>query len=513
MYAEQNNTIFSILLIVDGIGCASFPGHPRFPIPRTDFNDIVLHFFIKATAPLLHAPIPIHATMSTTKRNNEPWRTNNERHYCQICNSWLASDKQSILLHENGRKHKEKLEESMLQRRTDKLQEAQNAKILAQSLQQMESAARQSHAQDLGLFASSSSAPYCPPATMSGYPYATAPIPPPPPPPPPVPSQARQPHQQPNSNQEKSAWESRKKKREEEKQRKREGDDDDDSDSDVEEQPVSKRIKISIQAGEGHYTNDGKTYLEGPTFGDILEEEMSIQIWTGSPSAGLGEKRLLERDMHWKNGLVAAVRQRRSTTVLSERLVADIAYLKSADDTDEILEKSVPLDRIRIILGADDSIPDTLEEARLLAMGGEEIDTTETQEQDVDENTGLTSWSTVAIKRTTVRYELKEERARMRQRRQESAEEAEKQKKETEARKMEEAKVANADDSALGAYDVWSRTKDGYKGVDIHGETVVDVHEMGKKLSEGKGAVAFKKSAFKGKKKNQNRRTTSADDD
>jgi hypothetical protein len=108
---------------------------------------------------------------------------------------------------------------------------------------------------------------------------------------------------------------------------------------------------------------------------------------------------------------------------------------------------------------------------------------------------------------------LKEERALLRQKRREAAESAEKVKKETDARKMEEAKVSNADDSALGAYDVWSRTKDGYKGVDIHREAHVDVHEMGKKLSDGKESVGFKKSAFKVKKKKQNRRTTSADDD
>jgi WW domain-binding protein 4 len=134
-------------------------------------------------------------------------------------------------------------------------------------------------------------------------------------------------------------------------------------------------------------------------------------------------------------------------------------------------------------------------------------------QETVDETTGLTSWSTVKIKRTTVRQELKEERARSRQKRKEAAQEADKQQREADARKMEEAKVSNADDSALGAYDVWSRTKDGYKGVDIHGEAAVDIHEMGKKLSDGKGAIGFKKSAFKAKKKKQNRRTTSADDD
>jgi len=243
----------------------------------------------------------------------------------------------------------------------------------------------------------------------------------------------------------------------------------------------------------------------------MLEEDMPIQIWTGSNLANMGEKKLLERHHYWKDGIVAAVRQRPSATTHAERMVVDVAYLQSPDDKEETLEKSVPLDRIRIILGADESIPDRLDEARLLAMGGEEIVTKQKGEA-VDENTGLTSWATVSIKRTTVRQELKEERARLRQERKEAIAEAERQKKEAEARKMEEAKVANADDSALGAYDVWSRTKEGYKGVDIHGEAKVDVHEMGKKLAEGK-AVGFKKSTFKAKKNKQNRRTTSADDD
>jgi hypothetical protein len=58
-----------------------------------------------------------------------------------------------------------------------------------------------------------------------------------------------------------------------------------------------------------------------------------------------------------------------------------------------------------------------------------------------------------------------------------------------------------------------ARLMDTKKGGDIYGEAAVDVHELGKKLSDGKGAVGSKKSAFKAKKKKQNRRTTSADDD
>jgi hypothetical protein len=149
-------------------------------------------------------------------------------------------------------------------------------------------------------------------------------------------------------------------------------------------------------------------------------------------------------------------------------------------------------------------------------MGGEEEilpNDGSKQQEEMDEATGFTSWATVSIKKTTMHQELKEERARLRQKRKEDAEQADRVKREADARRMEEAKVANADDSALGAYDVYSRSKEGYKGVDIHGEAKVGVHDLGKKLSEGKTDVGFKKSAFKSKKKKQNRRTTSADDD
>ena len=154
-------------------------------------------------------------------------------------------------------------------------------------------------------------------------------------------------------------------------------------------------------------------------------------------------------------------------------------------------------------------------------MGGEEVivkgkgkqSSGAASEDMMDEATGLSGWSTVKIKRTTVRSELKEKREATRQLRRRAALRAEQQAKEAEARRMEEAKVSNADDSALGAYDVWSRTADGYKGVDIHQTTQVEVSELGKKLAEGKCNVGFKKTAFASKKKKVNRRTTSADDD
>jgi hypothetical protein len=86
-------------------------------------------------------------------------------------------------------------------------------------------------------------------------------------------------------------------------------------------------------------------------------------------------------------------------------------------------------------------------------------------------------------------------------------------------RKLEEAKHSTGDDSALGAYDVFATSsKKGYKGLNIHSETKVEVADMAKSLSKGKTNIKFKsvsgkKSMFKAAKKKQNRRKTFADDD
>jgi hypothetical protein len=67
------------------------------------------------------------------------------------------------------------------------------------------------------------------------------------------------------------------------------------------------------------------------------------------------------------------------------------------------------------------------------------------------------------------------------------------------ARKMEEVKYANAHNSALGAYDVWSSPTSAaegkiraYKGVDITKETKVVIADTAKCLSKRLGSVAFK---------------------
>jgi WW domain-binding protein 4 len=462
--------------------------------------------------------------MSSNQRR-APWE-NAERHYCKLCNAWMGSgtsrllfmllnviffmsfqhlliisipstslklilpmidasfvtDRQSILLHENGKKHKEKVEESLQARRREKLEEEKQSKLLQQSLAQMEKEAMAK----VGIQQ---------PPPQFGLPFAalsSAVRPPPPPPPPP---------KAPNSQkEEKKEWESRKKKREEEKKKKR-GDGDDEESS-----QATKRQRIQIQVGQGTYKIDEKTYLEGATYFEILEEDLPIQIWTGSAFASSEEMRLPERQQSWKDAIVAAARK------TPEKCIVHVSYLASDDDEDETLEKSVKLERIRLVLGGDDNIPDTLEEARLLAMGGEEINVEPPTQEEIDEATGFTGWSTVAIKRTTVRQENKEERERHREKRKAAAAEKEAQQKQAEARRMEEAKVSNADDSALGAYDPLFGGKGGYKGVDIQKEADVKVEDTAKSLSSGKVNVGFKKKVKK-PMGNRNRRRTTADDE
>lgn len=591
---------------------------------------------------------------SNNKSSRRVWRdpTNQtrERHYCALCNAWMASDRASILVHENGKQHKEKVEQQFREKRLQKQAQEKQEKLLQQSLQQMEAAAaaatattsaygsppfynatttttafprsntvQQQQPQYVLPHGLAASHPI-PSVSMSTLPSAQLPVSVPSSSPMPQPTLTQQPQNPPLAATAapattKQEWQAHKRKRmqEHELAHKRkfqmsgneEGEEEPKNEMEV-SLTASHNKPFTIAPSEGYYsfpvsntsTGDGNakadtvisntckrdqhtqsqsnvntvtttsttTYLEGLVFGDILEEDMPVQVWLGHAMATAAEQRLPHQQHFWKDAIVVSVKKdvrAKQTNVdgpredsedvldASRRILVDLVYLreknsskvkieegaeivksssteqdskqeveeaadftkdKSNEDKDEeILLQGIPLNRIRIILGADESIPDTIEEARLLAKGGEVIHQDSTP-QETDETTGLSGWSTVAVKRTTVRHEIRQERARQRATRRQAALDQARQEKEREARKMEEAKVANADDSALGAYDVWSRTKDGYKGVDIHNEAQVDVHELGKKLSQGQEKVGFKKLGKGHNKKKQNRRTTSADD-
>ena len=82
----------------------------------------------------------------------------------------------------------------------------------------------------------------------------------------------------------------------------------------------------------------------------------------------------------------------------------------------------------------------------------------------------------------------------------------------------EEAKIENAEDSALGAYAMYGTLKRLEIRMSILTiEAKIDVQDTVKCLAKGVGPLGFKKKGSatykKAKTKKQNRRTTSADDD
>lgn len=412
--------------------------------------------------------------MSSSGRRHDVWRSA-ERHYCEVCNAWMGSDRQSILLHENGKKHQQNLEKASEKRGKEKQAEERSQKLLQESLQAMERNAIKSHLRQDASIASSQ--------LMSRPPnVATKPL---------QASNKAPPAATPAISVDKGG--------EEKLQLRRRNRENDDEGIEEADQSVPKR---KIEPGEGHYQLDGKTYLEGPTFVEILEPDMPIQLWRGHALASLAEKRLSGNHVYWANAIVLSVRGQQ----------VHVSYLLDGGDDREQIEKNVSLDRIRIILGADKAIPDTLEEARIMGMGGEIVIKTSENEltaAEVDEATGFSAWSTTEVKKTTVRQEQKEENERARARRREAIKMKSSVQMDRAKRKMDELKSQNWGDSALGVYG--SNDKSGYKGVNIaHVDesklTVMDT--TAKTLSSG--PVAFKKRK-KIQRKNV-RRTTSADD-
>eukprot|EP00536_Pseudo-nitzschia_multiseries_P000331 jgi/Psemu1/249378/estExt_Genewise1Plus.C_40264 len=425
--------------------------------------------------------------MSSQQRRQQraPWQ-NAERHYCAVCNAWMGSDRQSIMLHENGKKHKENLEHALQEKRIEKERQEKAEKFLSDSLKQMEQAAL------AGSGVVPSNSYHTSQNTTSTRPSIVKTV-------------------QPGSN-----W------------------------NHYPHLPTQYSMhKNRPLPQQGQYS--GTIYLEGEVFFGLLEEDLPVQLWTGS-SASRVEKQQPENIRHWKNALVVAVVHHRPKNTPDksdyelQRPTLHVSYLSSHEDTEETIEKKVTLDRIRIILGGDDKIPDDLEEARLLAMGGEEIHVsgsecanataTNDQQQIFNEATGLSAWSTVTIKKTTHRQHCREEKERFAEMKSQAARKREAEERRVVERRLEEARASNANDSALGAYDVWGE-KD-YKGVDISKEIHCSIEDTAKRLApcasrqsmdDGKsggpstgGKVAFKKRA---KKKGQRtaRRRTSADDD
>eukprot|EP00535_Pseudo-nitzschia_heimii_P008724 CAMPEP_0197180594 /NCGR_PEP_ID=MMETSP1423-20130617/5152_1 /TAXON_ID=476441 /ORGANISM="Pseudo-nitzschia heimii, Strain UNC1101" /LENGTH=520 /DNA_ID=CAMNT_0042630693 /DNA_START=116 /DNA_END=1678 /DNA_ORIENTATION=- len=519
--------------------------------------------------------------MAARDRRQEPWQRET-RYHCVICNVWMGSDRQSILLHENGKKHKENSEHAMLERRAKKQREQRAQNLLSDSLKKMERVAHGETGELSAEVYTRSHEPRSATPTQSNSNHDNNPLsflnqrnhnnlqssresiptriks---------LPTQARAPRigtPQTHNNlrvqsinqigsqfeQERIDWQTQKLKREDINIKKRKNREGHDNEKDEEEVQNSKmRQRVSILPGEGYYSYDyadkkdctkvpcarGKEegikvknaiYLEGNIFFGLLEKEMPVQVWTGSSSCGI-EKRRSMNITRWKNALILRVVYNRSESTRgrnNELLpMVDVSYLSSPDDKQETIERKISIDRIRIVLGADKNIPDSLEEARLLAMGGEELhfpsttngeDLTTKEKQDFDA-TGLSGWQTVSIKRTTHRQNQKEEKRRLEERKVHDFKRREVEKERNAMRRLEESRVSNADDSALGAFDVFDKMT--YKGIDISKEFNYSVEDSVRRLGTVKSRTSGVKVAFKkrGKKKVQKaaRRTTFGDED
>ncbi|KAL3791055.1 hypothetical protein ACHAW5_002832 [Stephanodiscus triporus] len=455
---------------------------------------------------------------------NEPWR-NKERHYCALCNAWMGSDRQSIMLHENGKRHREAAENDLARRRDDRTRKEKDRKDLERAYAKMNASAA-----GAGLAAG-----VVVPATFG-----------------PTRPWDRPPHGLPSSSRgggiassgivaeaEEAAIPSAPSSSSAKEESSRAqgggwgwggGGGGDKATSEGGEAPTTT-IKPAAAFDPnvvGHYDLEGTTYLEGQVYSEILEEGMPIQLWMGSALATDAEKRDLRNSNNWKMALLAKVVRRRKGggKETNTNTSCHVSYLQRSTDDDETIESNVPPSRIRLVLGSDPSIPSTMEEAHLALVGGEQTivvskDTTADTSADViDENTGLSGWTTTTIRRVASSfYEKDQEKKRKREHEKELSEYKERRERDMQARKMEEARYANAHDSALGAYDVWSssstsaaeggRTTRSYKGVDITKETKVEVADTARSLSRGMGSVAFKKKSSKKKSV----RMTSADDD
>ena len=489
------------------------------------------------------------------------------------------------MLHENGKKHRENVERAMQERRMNKEREEKAQKFLTDSLKQMEQAALAGAGGNSGVTKTSTyTRPQLATSAQSNQKYhnyqnptsrgnnynqrlppqgsnfflntggvsqtpATslsqqAPLT--------FNAQTRSNNILPSKDssssqlqQERIDWQAKKLKREETNTNKRKMRGDDGDEDEEQDETSNKRSKFVILPGEGYYsyedtgeingkkesgdasTQKNTIYLKGNIFFGLLEEEMPIQIWTGSSCSGV-EKQQSTNARNWKNALVVKVVTLQQETTGEhndglQRPLVHVSYMLSQDDADETIEKNISLDRIRIILGGDERIPDTLEEARLLAMGGEEINVKgnsngeeriDKNQQEINEATGLSGWSTVSIKKTSHRQQHREEKERFDESKRLAAKKREEEQKRIAERRLEESRASNADDSALGAYDVWGKMD--YKGVDISKEVRYSVEDSAKRLAVEKPTtgtkIVFKKRA---KKKGQRagRRTTSAEDD
>ncbi|ETN24945.1 hypothetical protein PPTG_01106 [Phytophthora nicotianae INRA-310] len=348
-----------------------------------------------------------------------------ERHYCKYCNAWMQNDKMSIKHHEQGRRHKEKVEETLKHKRKAKSEANNSQKELNDQLKQIEEAAQAKYAQDMA----NRRAP--PPPPRPGHSNA-------PPPPPRRPGQSSAsapppprreihsnitapPPQQPSSGQYRPPI--------------------------IPEEPEEKD-----EDDKGVYAVRGVVYLEGKKHESQLETGSACQIW-------------VEEAEKWVDALVEqATVHTVPNTELSFRRFKVMYMLPPSEEAAKNGEKPKPMtehevraDRLRIPLPANVTLEAAEKMVDQWRNDGDATDRNSKPSVLIDETTGMGMWSTVEVRQIDESPEAVAKRA--------AEAEAEAERTADEQKRLDALEdFSSQGDNALGAFNPWGGS---YKGVNI----------------------------------------------
>ncbi|KAF4040691.1 U1 zinc finger [Phytophthora infestans] len=399
-----------------------------------------------------------------------------ERHYCKYCNVWMQSDRVSIKHHEQGRRHKEKVDETLKQKRKAKSDANNSQRELQDQLKQIEEAAQAKYAQDMATRRAppppprpgQSNAPP-PPPRRPGQSAGSAPRPPPrqgqrnsiaavaaPPPPRQLSSggQFRPPVQ-------------------------------------LEEEPEDE------EDDNGVYAVRGVVYLEGKKHESQLETGSACQIW-------------VEEAEQWVDALVeqATVHTVPNTEVSFRRftvmymLPPSEEAMKNGEKAEPMTENEVLADRLRIPLPANVTLEAAEEMVEQWRNGDDATQTNTKPSVIIDETTGMGVWSTVEVRQIDESPEAVVKRA--------AEAEAEVERTAEEQKRLDALEdFSSQGDNALGAFNPWGGS---YKGVNLDDATSTSTTAVPREEEINittNGNVSFKK---RGQKKQKRRRIHTDDE-
>uniref|UniRef100_A0AAV1T5I4 Matrin-type domain-containing protein n=1 Tax=Peronospora matthiolae TaxID=2874970 RepID=A0AAV1T5I4_9STRA len=405
-----------------------------------------------------------------------------ERRCCKYCNVWMPSDKTSIKHHEQGRKHKEKVEEVLELNRRTKLDAKNAQKEIQNQLQRIEEAAHAKFEQDLVRCSTKAQ------VSTSGQTVASSL-------PPFRPTQikavscfvkhrnegdavsvTRLEHRQPWAR---GALDRLNSKENEE----------------VNEEEEEEGVEE--QDDKGVYAVKGIVYLEGKKHETQLDSGSACQIW-------------VEEQEQWLDALVeqATVHTILNTELSFRRFT--IAYMspssqqcaENEDKRKPVTEHNVLADRLRIPLPANV----TLEAAEKMVERWRNHGAAESPTWTpvvIDETTGMGEWNTVEVRQIDESLEAVAQR--------EKEAEAETARRNEEQQCLESLEnLSSQGDNALGAFNPWGGT---YKGLNL--DSNADATAPGHVASSSKEMASGSNVSFKkrGQKKQKRRRIHTDEDE